>query len=196
MHIAKRIVSTLLVLMICVLVVGCGDDSDQIYTSERKLAEKESTAEGNVKPEYTVKTVDFGSLNGTFLNEEKIGQRERTQTWEEGRALRHDEYTIKDGDVLRLGKQCELLCRIEAPELCAVFSALAVPGGEILAVAPYFPEYKPFAESAGLDIAADIPRSDDITKYEDMGKTVIEGDPECETAKRFFALADLLIAED
>ena len=37
-----------------------------------------------------------------------------------------------------------------APELCAVFSALAVHGGEILAIAPYFPEYKPFAESAGL----------------------------------------------
>ena len=37
-----------------------------------------------------------------------------------------------------------------APELCAVFSALAVDGGEILAIAPYFPEYKPFAESAGL----------------------------------------------
>ena len=37
-----------------------------------------------------------------------------------------------------------------APELCAVFSALAVPGGEILAIAPYFPEYTPFAESAGL----------------------------------------------
>ena len=37
-----------------------------------------------------------------------------------------------------------------APELTAVFSALAVPGGEVLAIAPYFPEYKPFAESAGL----------------------------------------------
>ena len=37
-----------------------------------------------------------------------------------------------------------------APELCSVFRALAVPGGEILTVAPYFPEYKPFAESAGL----------------------------------------------
>ena len=37
-----------------------------------------------------------------------------------------------------------------APELTAVFSALAIPGGEILAIAPYFPEYKPFAESAGL----------------------------------------------
>ena len=37
-----------------------------------------------------------------------------------------------------------------APELTAVFSALAIPGGEILVIAPYFPEYKPFAESAGL----------------------------------------------
>ncbi len=53
-----------------------------------------------------------------------------------------------------------------------------------------------FADANGLPVAADIPRSDDISRYEDMGKTVIEGDPECETAKRFFALADLLIAED
>ena len=36
-----------------------------------------------------------------------------------------------------------------APELCAVFSALAVEHAEILAIAPYFPEYKPFVESAG-----------------------------------------------
>lgn len=36
-----------------------------------------------------------------------------------------------------------------APELVAVFRALAVPGAEILAIAPYFPEYKPFVESAG-----------------------------------------------
>ena len=37
-----------------------------------------------------------------------------------------------------------------APELIAVMKALAVEGGEILAIAPYFPEYKPFAEGAGL----------------------------------------------
>lgn len=37
-----------------------------------------------------------------------------------------------------------------APELVAVFRALAVEDGEILAIAPYFPEYKPFAENAGL----------------------------------------------
>ena len=36
-----------------------------------------------------------------------------------------------------------------APELVAVFRALAVPGAEILAIAPYFPEYKPFVEAAG-----------------------------------------------
>ncbi len=36
-----------------------------------------------------------------------------------------------------------------APELVAVFRALSVPGAEILAIAPYFPEYKPFVENAG-----------------------------------------------
>jgi len=37
-----------------------------------------------------------------------------------------------------------------APELIAVLRALAVENGEVLAIAPYFPEYKPFAESNGL----------------------------------------------
>ncbi|MBR4555717.1 MAG: AAA family ATPase [Ruminococcus sp.] len=53
-----------------------------------------------------------------------------------------------------------------------------------------------FAERSGLDITADIPRSDDIIKYEDMGMTCVEGDPECETSKRFLDLARLLISED
>ena len=47
-----------------------------------------------------------------------------------------------------------------APELVSVFRALAVPGGEILTIAPYFPEYKPFAEEAGLTfrvVPPDIP---------------------------------------
>ena len=37
-----------------------------------------------------------------------------------------------------------------APELVSVFRALAVEQGEILAIAPYFPEYKPFVEEAEL----------------------------------------------
>ena len=47
-----------------------------------------------------------------------------------------------------------------APELVSVFRALAVPGAEILAVAPYFPEYKPFVECAGAAfkvVPADVP---------------------------------------
>ena len=47
-----------------------------------------------------------------------------------------------------------------APELIAVLRALAVEKGEVLAIAPYFPEYKPFAEGAGLKfrvVAADVP---------------------------------------
>lgn len=47
-----------------------------------------------------------------------------------------------------------------APELVAVFRALAVPGAEILAIAPYFPEYKPFAEEAGATfqvVPPDVP---------------------------------------
>ena len=47
-----------------------------------------------------------------------------------------------------------------APELVAVLRALAVPGAEILAVAPYFPEYKPFAEGVGATfkvVPPDVP---------------------------------------
>ena len=53
-----------------------------------------------------------------------------------------------------------------------------------------------FADKAGLEITADIPRSAEIIKYEDNGMTCVEGDPECETSKRFMALAQLLIDED
>ncbi len=47
-----------------------------------------------------------------------------------------------------------------APELTSVFRALAVEDGEVLAIAPYFPEYKPFAEQAGLQfrvVPPDVP---------------------------------------
>lgn len=53
-----------------------------------------------------------------------------------------------------------------------------------------------FADAAGLEIVADIPRSDDIIRCEDTGRTVIEGAPDCEAAQRFLALAKKLIAEE
>ena len=52
------------------------------------------------------------------------------------------------------------LCCGSSTELAAVFRALAVPGAEIIAIAPYFSEYKPFAEGAGLVfnvVPADLP---------------------------------------
>ena len=52
------------------------------------------------------------------------------------------------------------LCCGTSPALAAVFGALAVPGAQILAVAPFFPEYRPLVEGAGAEFAvipADIP---------------------------------------
>ena len=37
-----------------------------------------------------------------------------------------------------------------APALTSVLKALAAPDAEVLAIAPFFPEYRPFAETAGL----------------------------------------------
>ena len=39
-----------------------------------------------------------------------------------------------------------------APALISVVRALAVPGAEILAIAPFFPEYRPFVESNGAKL--------------------------------------------
>ena len=53
-----------------------------------------------------------------------------------------------------------------------------------------------FADRAGLRIVGEIPRSDDIVRFEDMGKTVIEGDPALPISRRFFELAELLWKEE
>ena len=50
-----------------------------------------------------------------------------------------------------------------------------------------------FAVENGLEIVADIPRSNDIIRYEDEGKTVVEGDPSLEVSKRFIQLASRLL---
>ena len=53
-----------------------------------------------------------------------------------------------------------------------------------------------FAAANSLEIVADIPRSNDIIRYEDMGKTVIEGDSSLSVSQAFLELADLLISEE
>ena len=49
-----------------------------------------------------------------------------------------------------------------------------------------------FATEHGLPIVARIPRSDDINRFEDAGKTVIEGDADLPVSKRFLDLATRL----
>jgi serine/threonine-protein kinase len=69
-----------------------------------------------------VRIRDFGSLNGTYVNGKKIGQREKGMTPEEGAKLEFPEHDLKDGDQIRLG---ETVFRVSvfAPARCAECSA-------------------------------------------------------------------------
>ena len=53
-----------------------------------------------------------------------------------------------------------------------------------------------FADANNLEIVADIPRSNDIIRWEDQGKTVVEGDPESEVSQQFIKLAKQLLSEE
>ena len=66
---------------------------------------------------------DFGSLNGTHVNEKKIGSREKGETPEQGQKRKYPEVDLKDGDVIKVG-QTVLTVTIEAdkatgPAVCA-----------------------------------------------------------------------------
>ena len=49
-----------------------------------------------------------------------------------------------------------------------------------------------FAADRGLAIVGDIPRSDDINRFEEEGKTVVEGNPELPISQVFIQLAQTL----
>ena len=50
-----------------------------------------------------------------------------------------------------------------------------------------------FAEEKGLEIIGDIPRSDDINRFEEIGMTVTEGDPDLPISRRFRDMAERLL---
>jgi WD40 repeat protein len=50
-----------------------------------------------------IRVRDLGSLHGTYVNGEKIGQRQHKQTPEEAAQLKFPEYDLKDGDQIKLG---------------------------------------------------------------------------------------------
>ena len=49
-----------------------------------------------------------------------------------------------------------------------------------------------FARQAGLPVVGEIPRSDEIIRCEDMGRTVIEGAPDAPVSHQFFQMARML----
>ncbi|MDY4693702.1 MAG: nitrogenase iron protein NifH [Blautia sp.] len=53
-----------------------------------------------------------------------------------------------------------------------------------------------FAQKNHLRILGEIPRSNDITRYEDQGMTVIQGDPRLEVSRIFMKLAEDLLKEE
>lgn len=53
-----------------------------------------------------------------------------------------------------------------------------------------------FAKTNQLEIVADIPRSQDIIRYEDQGKTVIEGDVSLSISQTYLELAKKLLEEE
>lgn len=50
-----------------------------------------------------------------------------------------------------------------------------------------------FSEESQIPIVGEIPRSDEIIRWEDQGKTVIEGDKNSEISQKFFDLAQCLL---
>ncbi|WP_353929655.1 protein kinase [Okeanomitos corallinicola TIOX110] len=72
-----------------------------------------------------IRVRDLGSLNGTFVNGKKIGQRKPNQTAQEGLKLNFPEYDLQDGDEIKLG---DILFKIgiEAEELPQVSQAKQV----------------------------------------------------------------------
>ena len=60
----------------------------------------------------------------------------------------------------------------------------------------YAEKVNAFAEKNNIPVVGEIPRSDEIIRWEDQGKTVIEGDENSEISEKFFALARKLLESE
>ena len=58
-----------------------------------------------VDPPYA-RVQDLGSLNGTYVNGEKVGQRDRTLSPEDAARIAQPVRELHDGDELRVGNTC------------------------------------------------------------------------------------------
>jgi eukaryotic-like serine/threonine-protein kinase len=101
-----------------------------------------------------IRVRDFGSLNGTYVNDEKIGSRERGQTPEEGALLEFREHDLGNGDQVRLGNTV-FRVDVVVPVQCAGCGAELpdVDGSE----SPVCAECRARAANHGTQLVADGP---------------------------------------
>jgi eukaryotic-like serine/threonine-protein kinase len=66
----------------------------------------------DITPPYAA-LCDYGSRNGTYLNEALIGKREEGESAEEGRRRKYPEKLLQDGDIIRLADAITLKVSIE-----------------------------------------------------------------------------------
>lgn len=69
-----------------------------------------------------IRVRDFGSLNGTYVNGKKIGQREKGMSAEEGAKMSFPEYDLKHGDDIQVGDTVFRIA-VFVPARCAECSA-------------------------------------------------------------------------
>ena len=69
-----------------------------------------------------VRIRDFGSMNGTWVNGHKIGQREKGTPPEEGQKQKFPEHDLKDGDEVRVGNS-NFRVSVRIPVYCVKCSA-------------------------------------------------------------------------
>jgi serine/threonine-protein kinase len=103
-------------------IVGRGDDCEpRLPTDEHHSTISRNHCLLDINPP-DIRVRDFGSLNGTYVNGTKIGQREKGMSREEGARMTFPETDLKDGDEIELGKTV-FRVSVLVPAVCAECSA-------------------------------------------------------------------------
>ena len=96
-----------------ILIGRATDNKIIIRNSENYMQVSRYQAELTVRPPQ-IYVRDFGSKNGTFINDECIGHREKEETPEEGQKRKYTLCPLKDGDKFSIGgKSAPVIFQVE-----------------------------------------------------------------------------------
>ena len=95
-----------------------------------------------------------------------------------------ESYTRTESEKKDIAHLCELCVQYNVGKIVC-----GLPKNMNGTLGPMAEKVQAFAEKSNIPIVGEIPRSDEIIRWEDQGKTVIEGDENSEISEKFFALA-------